>query len=109
MFSYGIIGLLAIGRILQFRSNPLSLIERFLLVWFVGIFFCVHLGSIIPALGFSPQNSIPLFAPLVLFTFSLRLRLRVSRRGLFIAVVAVLLAIGNVGGLAHVLWHRAAV
>jgi len=54
--------------------NPLSLIERFLLVWFVGIFFCVHLGSIIPALGFSPQNSIPLFAPLVLFTFSLRLR-----------------------------------
>jgi hypothetical protein len=101
MFSYGIIGLLAIGRILQFRSNPLSLIERFLLVWFVGIFFCVHLGSIIPALGFSPQNSIPLFAPLVLFTFSLRLRLRGFHRGLFIAVIAVLLAIGNVGGLAH--------
>jgi hypothetical protein len=101
MLAYGSIGLLAIARILQFRSNPLSPVERFLLVWFVGIFFCVHLGSIFPALGFSPQNCIPLFAPLVLFAFSLRLPLRGFRRGLFIAVVAVLLAIGNVGGLAH--------
>ncbi|MGB8294391.1 MAG: hypothetical protein WCG85_03105 [Polyangia bacterium] len=101
MFAYGSIGLLAMARILQFRSNPLSLIERFLLVWFVGIFFCVHLGSIIPALGFSPQNSIPLFAPLVLFAFSLRLKLRGFRRGLFMAAVATLLVISNIGGVAY--------
>jgi hypothetical protein len=101
MFAYGSIGLLAIARIFQFRNNPLSLVERFLLVWFVGIFFCVHLGSIIPALGFSPQNSIPLFAPLVLFAFSLRLRLRRVRRGLFIAAVAALLVMGNIGGVAY--------
>jgi len=101
MFAYGSIGLLAIVRILQFRSNPLSLIERFILVWFVGIFFCVHLGSLIPALGFSPQNSIPLFAPLVLFAFSLRLPLRGFRRGLFVAAIAALLVISNIGAVAY--------
>jgi hypothetical protein len=101
MFAYGIVGLLAMVRILQFRGNPLSLIERFLLVWFAGIFFCVHLGSIIPALGFSPQNSIPLFAPLVLFAFSLRLRMRGFRRGLFMAAVATLLVISNIGAVAY--------
>ena len=101
MFAYGCIGLLAIGRILQFRSNPLSLVERFLLVWFVGIFFCAHLGSFVPALGFSPQNCIPLFAPLVVFAFSLRLRLQRFRRGMFIAVVAALLVISNIGGVAY--------
>jgi hypothetical protein len=101
MFAYGSIGLLAMARLLQFRSNPLSLVERFLLVWFVGIFACVHLGSLIPALGFSPQNAIPLFAPLVVLAFSLRLHLRPLRRGLFLSGVAALLVIGNLGGVAY--------
>ena len=101
MFAYGSIGLLAMARLLQFRSNPLSLVERFLLVWFVGIFACVHLGSLIPALGFSPQNAIPLFAPLVVLAFSLRLDLRPLRRGLFLSGVAALLVIGNLGGVAY--------
>ena len=101
LFAYGSIGLLALARLLQFRSNPLSLVERFLLVWFVGIFACVHLGSLIPALGFSPQNAIPLFAPLVVLAFSLRLHLRPLRRGLFLAGVAALLVIGNLGGVAY--------
>ncbi len=61
MFAYGSIGILAIGRILQFRSNPLLLVQRFLLVWFVVILCCTHIGRVIPALGFSPQISIPLF------------------------------------------------
>jgi hypothetical protein len=101
MFAYGSIGLLAMARLLQFRSNPLSLVERFLLVWFVGIFSCVHLGSLIPALGFSPQNAIPLFAPLVMLAFSLRVRLRPLHRGLFLSGMAALLVIGNLGGLAY--------
>jgi hypothetical protein len=101
LFAYGSIGLLALARLLQFRSNPLSLVERFLLVWFVGIFACVHLGSLIPALGFSPQNAIPLFAPLVVLAFSLRLGLRPLRRWLFLAGVAALLVVGNLGGVAY--------
>jgi hypothetical protein len=101
LFAYGSIGLLAMARLLQFRSNPLSLVERFLLAWFVGIFCCVHLGSLIPALGFSPQNAMPLFASLVVLAFSLRLRMRPLRRGLFFSGVAALLVIGNLGGVAY--------
>jgi hypothetical protein len=101
MFAYGSIGILAVGRILQFRSNPLALVERFLLVWFVVILCCTHVGRVIPALGFSPQISIPLFAPLVLFAFSLRLRWPRCYRGLLISLVAALVVVGNLGSVAY--------
>jgi hypothetical protein len=101
MFAYGSIGILALGRILQFRSNPLALVERFLLVWFVAILCCAHVGRVIPALGFSPQISIPLFAPLVLFAFSLRLPWRRLYRGLVISLVAALVVVGNLGSVAY--------
>jgi hypothetical protein len=101
MLAYGSIGILAVWRILQFRSNPLALAERFLLVWFVVILCCTHLGRVIPALGFSPQISIPLFAPLVLFAFSLRLPWPRFYRGLVISLVAALVVVGNLGSVAY--------
>lgn len=101
ILGYGSIGILAIARILQFRSNPFALVERFLLVWFVVILCCTHVGRVIPALGFSPQIGIPLFAPLVLFAFSLRLHWRRCYRGLVISLVAALVVIGNLGNLAY--------
>ena len=65
------------------------------------ILCCAHVGRVIPALGFSPQISIPLFAPLVLFAFSLRLLWRRFYRGLVISLVAALVVVGNLGSVAY--------
>ena len=101
IFSYGIIGILATIRIAQYRANPISPSERFLCVWFAVVFCLSHIGRVIPALGFSPQMSITLFAPLVLLAFSLRLRFRQEYRTVFISIVAALIIVGNLGILAY--------
>ena len=101
IFSYGIIGILATIRIAQYRTNPISPSERFLCVWFAVVFCLSHIGRVIPALGFSPQMSTTLFAPLVLLAFSLRLRFRQEYRTVFISIVAALIIVGNLGILAY--------
>jgi hypothetical protein len=64
---FGIAGVLALVRIFfAFRRQPLSSGERFLLVWFISIFGLIHVGIILPVLGFSPQLGISLTGPLVL-------------------------------------------
>jgi len=101
IFAYGVIAILAIYRILQLKKNPLSSAERFLCIWFVSIFCLSYIGTMIPRFGFSPQLGIPLFGPLVVLAFSLRLQLQDRSRTLFISLVALLVIIGNIGIVAY--------
>jgi len=101
MLAYGIIGILAFWRISQYKSNPLSLSERFLCVWFMVVFCLSHIGELIPTLGFSPQVAIVLFAPLVLLAFSLRLPFREEYRPLFLSLVAFVVIVENLGQVAY--------
>jgi len=69
--SYGIAGILALVRIWFINRQHLNKTDRFLLCWFVVVFFLCHIGKIIPILGFSPQLGVPLFGPLVLFSLGI--------------------------------------
>lgn len=66
LIAYGLATVLATVRIVQIKRQPLAQHERFLLVWFTAVFGLMHIGHIIPQLGFSPQLGTILTAPLVL-------------------------------------------
>lgn len=66
LMAYGLATVLAIMRIVQIKEQPLAQHERLLLVWFTTVFGLMHIGHIIPQLGFSPQLGTILTAPLVL-------------------------------------------
>jgi hypothetical protein len=68
----GLAGLLALNRVLQFKRQPLSLAERFLLVWFLVVFGIMYAGKVVPPLSFSPQIGYALIAPLILLGLSLQ-------------------------------------
>ena len=64
--AFGLAGWLGLSRILQAKTQPLTMPERFLLIWFMTIFGIVYAGTVIPALSFSPQIGYTLIAPLVI-------------------------------------------
>jgi len=101
LFAYGIILVLAVWRLLQWRSNPISSAERFLLIWFVTVFSLTHIGRVVPALGFSPQIVVPLAAPLVLCGLSLKLSLSKFKKVLFCGTLLFFIVAGNFGIVAH--------
>lgn len=101
LFAYGIILVLAVWRLLQWRSNPISSAERFLLIWFVTVFSLTHIGRVVPALGFSPQIGVPLAAPLVLCGLSLKFSLSKFKKVLFGGTLLFFIVAGNFGIIAH--------
>ena len=70
--AFGIVGVLAIIRLLQVRSNPLSRNDKFLIVWFLLTFTFIHLGKIFPIIGWSPQIGVYLAVPLALLGCSIK-------------------------------------
>jgi len=70
--AYGIVGVLAVGRVSLARTQPMQRDERFLIVWFVTMFLLCHIGRVVPFLGFSPQMVVPSFGPLVLLACAIR-------------------------------------
>lgn len=70
--AFGIIGILAIIRLLQVRSNPLSRNDKFLIIWFLLTFTFIHLGKIFPVIGWSPQIGVYLAVPLALLACSIK-------------------------------------
>jgi len=70
--SYGIVGILAIIRLAQVKTNPLNKTDKFLQVWFLATFTLIHLGKYFPVIGFSPQIGVYLAVPLALLGCSIK-------------------------------------
>jgi hypothetical protein len=68
--AFGVCGILAIWRMTQLKRNPLSKLERFLVLWFAVTFTIIHLGKYFPVIGWSPQIGVYLAVPLALLGFS---------------------------------------
>ena len=101
---YGIIGILAVVRLLQVRRNPLSQMEQFMVAWFGITFTFIHLGKYIPAIGFSPQIGVYLAAPLTLLSFGIRVPDSFARKALYktmVAIVVLLVVVSNLALLAY--------
>jgi hypothetical protein len=64
--AYGVVGTLAIVRLIQARKYPPGKIGTFVLLWFGVTFVFIHLGKYIPDIGWSPQIGVYLAAPLTL-------------------------------------------
>jgi hypothetical protein len=88
--SFGIVGILAIARLAQYKSNPLHKLDRFLVVWFGITFLFIQLGRYIPALGWSPQIGVYLAVPLGLLGCSLQIGKRFSSGFRFYTLAAVI-------------------
>ena len=97
--AFGIVGILAVYRMLQLRSKPLGRNERFLVVWFVVTFVFIQLGRYFPVLGWSPQIGVYLLVPLALLGFNADysglLNTKLKRYG-GIALLAAIVLVSNV-------------
>jgi hypothetical protein len=97
--AYGIVGVLAIVRLLQARKYPPGNTGKFVFLWFAVTFVFIHLGKYIPALGWSPQIGVYLLAPLTLAACTVRLDVLFQNavvRKIVIAGLAVAVVAGNV-------------
>jgi hypothetical protein len=72
--TYGIVGILAIVRLMQLKKHPIGKTGIFVVLWFAVTFVFIHLGKYIPALGWSPQIGVYLLAPLTLAACSVHYR-----------------------------------
>ncbi len=72
--AYGIVGILAIVRVAQLKTNPLNRIDKFLLTWFLLTFILIQLGKYFPVIGWSPQIGVYLAVPLALLGCSIKYR-----------------------------------
>ena len=72
--AYGIVGILAIVRVAQFKTNPLGKTDKFLLTWFLLTFTLIQLGKYFPIIGWSPQIGVYLAVPLALLGCSIKYR-----------------------------------
>ncbi|HJT81777.1 MAG TPA: hypothetical protein VJ719_11300, partial [Chthoniobacterales bacterium] len=106
LLAYGAVGILAVVRLAQYRTNPLTAMDRFLCLWFAGIFCLSYGGLVTRKLGFSPQLAIPLFAPLVILACSVRLPMAPVNRRRLIAAVAVLAIAGHFGIISYYCQQR---
>ena len=68
--AYGIVGILAIVRVAQFKTNPLGKTDKFLLTSFT----LIQLGKYFPIIGWSPQIGVYLAVPLALLGCSIKYR-----------------------------------
>ena len=107
-FTFGIIGILAIVRLLQVRTNPLSKFEKFLVVWFFPTFLFSRLGILLPKLiGWSPQIGTYLVAPLVLLAFSIKTDAFVKKKAMYytaISLIVLLVVAGNISSIVFFCW-----
>ena len=96
--AYGIVGILAIVRVAQMKTNPLSKTDKFLLTWFLLTFTLIQLGKYLPVIGWSPQIGVYLAVPLALLGCSIRYRPGYPRYRYYgiVAVVAGCAIISNV-------------
>lgn len=96
--AYGVAGILAIIRLAQVKTNPLGRNDKFLLVWFLVTFSCIHLGKYFPVIGWSPQIGVYLAVPLALLGCSIKYDRPVRKLSycVVIAVITFCVIAGNV-------------
>ncbi len=96
--AYGIVGILAIVRVTQFRSNPFSKTDKFLLTWFLLTFTLIQLGKYFPVIGWSPQIGVYLAVPLALLGCAIQYRAGYPKMKFYsiVALVVTCAAISNV-------------
>lgn len=94
MAAYGIVGIVAILAFVQRFRQRFSPLVWFCIIWFCATFLFIHLGKVVPALGWSPQIGVYLFVPLTIaaFHFTLSHQLgRFVRGSLIVGFLAILL------------------
>ena len=101
--AYGVVGILAIIRIAQIKTNPLSKNDKFLLVWFLVTFICIHLGKYFPVIGWSPQIGVYLAVPLALLGCSIKYQ--PVRKLSYCAVIAVITFCVIAGNISILLYY----
>lgn len=97
--AFGVSGVLAIWRLAQVRTNPLSREHRFLIILFTATFCLIHLGKYLPVIGWSPQVGVYLAVPLTLLGFSIdttRMNLSGIKKTLAIGVISIAVIAGNI-------------
>ncbi len=72
--AYGIVGILAIVRVAQAKTNPLGKTDKFLVTWFLLTFTLIQLGKYFPVIGWSPQIGVYLAVPLALLGCAIKFR-----------------------------------
>ncbi len=101
---YGIVGVLALYRLLQAIGQPLGRTGRFVALWFVVTFVFIQLGKVVPALGWSPQIGVYLAAPLTLAACSIQFTgfaASWSFRRLVLPLVVVIVVVSNLAVVAY--------
>ena len=96
--AYGVVGILAIVRVAQFKTNPINKTDKFLLTWFLLTFTLIQLGKYFPVIGWSPQIGVYLAVPLALLGCSIKYRANYPKVRFYgiVAVVATCAIISNV-------------
>ena len=94
--AFGIVGILAIIRLLQAKSDPLNKNEKFLIVWFLVTFVFIHLGKYFPLIGWSPQIGVYLAVPLALLSCAIKFDDRKLLRYTTIAVTCLCVIVSNI-------------
>ena len=102
--AFGMLGVLALVRLAQFKSSPLSKIDRFMVLWFAVTFTFIHLGKFFPVIGWSPQIGVYLAAPLAILGFSIKFRKPLFSRPLHYACIAVVVLFMLAGNIAIILY-----
>jgi len=103
--AYGIVGLLAIVRLLQAKKCRPGKTGMFVLLWFTVTFIFIQLGRYFPVIGWSPQIGVYLAAPLTLAAFSLKFEDLFGSKRLRYVVVPAVVGVIVVSNLFVVMYH----
>ena len=102
--AFGVVGILAIIRLIQARSNPFSKTEKFLVVWFLSTFLLIHLGRYFPIIGWSPQIGVYLAVPLALLGCTVKYNLQ-KQKVKYYALSAIIVLCVIVSNISIVLYY----
>lgn len=87
---YGIVGVLALVRLMQAKQHRPGKMGVFIALWFGVTFVFIHLGRYFPAIGWSPQIGVYLAAPLTLAACSVQYAGIISARAMRFLVIPVI-------------------
>lgn len=102
--AYGAVGVWAIVSAIQMRLGNVGKTGLFLVLWFGVTFIFIQMGRFIPAIGWSPQIGVYLFAPLTIAASSINIKDLAAnaavRRAVIVSSVLCVLA-GNIAIVAY--------
>jgi hypothetical protein len=84
-------------RLFTVKSNPLTGLERFMLVGFSSVFVLTHIGHLIPWMGFSPQIAVPLFSFLNILGLQFVFKSSAKIKKILMTIIVVSIIIGTGG------------